>query len=52
MNLDWKGTGDHGEEHFGLLRLDGSWKPAAQAFHDYSTGARARTWNFDLGGRF
>ncbi len=52
MNLDWKGTGDHSEEHFGLLRLDGSWKTSAHAFYDYATGTRARTWNFDLGGRF
>ncbi|MHA1731101.1 MAG: glycoside hydrolase 5 family protein [Promethearchaeota archaeon] len=35
------------EEHFGLLRVDGSWKPAAHAFHDYATGHRWCTRNFN-----
>ncbi|MHA1684698.1 MAG: cellulase family glycosylhydrolase [Promethearchaeota archaeon] len=48
VDLDWYGTGDHSEEHFGLLHVDGSWKPAAHAFHDYATGDHARTWNINV----
>ncbi|MHA1372624.1 MAG: glycoside hydrolase 5 family protein, partial [Promethearchaeota archaeon] len=44
VDLDWKHEGDHSEEHFGVLRTDGSWKPSAQAFHDYATGEHERTW--------
>ena len=52
VDLDWKGSGDHSEEHYGLLRVDGSWKPSAQAFHDYATGNHPRTWNINLDWRF
>lgn len=52
VDLDWQGTGDHGEEHYGLLRVDGSWKPAAHAFFDYATGNHARSWILGTGGRF
>ena len=52
VDLDWSGTGDHSEEHYGLLRVDGSWKPAAHAFRDYATGVHQRSWTFGLGGRF
>ncbi|MEX2684598.1 MAG: cellulase family glycosylhydrolase [Candidatus Sigynarchaeota archaeon] len=35
------------ERDFGVLRPDGSWKPAAQVFHDYATGQRQATWNIN-----
>ncbi|MBD3188293.1 cellulase family glycosylhydrolase [Candidatus Bathyarchaeota archaeon] len=52
VDLDWRNEGDHSEEHFGLLRVDGTWKPSGQAFRDYATGNHRRTWNINMGGRF
>ena len=50
VSLDWSGTGDHSEEHFGLLRTDGSWKPSADVFHAYATGAEMPPLNVNVGG--
>src|SRR5271157_520777 len=35
------------EKFFGLLHPNGTWKPAAHVFHDYATGHRDSTWNFN-----
>lgn len=46
--LTWSET----EGHFGVLRADGSWKPAAHVFHAYVTGSRMNSWNLDWDWRF